>query len=224
MKFELLCLTMPSRKEFLNRLIENLSPQLRGRTNVDMRIRMCDERYTLGENRDILLRLARSEYVAWVDDDDFVDPAYIETILPLLDGVDYVGFDLQCYIDGTALPHLTHHSLQFGNWYEDETGYYRDISHVNPIRRELALLEPFEGGHGEDKRWADRMRARGVLKTEHVISRVMYRYFFRSDKNRAEPCPECQSQSTVKVEIGSFCNCCGAEFNKGLVRKSCLWV
>jgi len=49
----------------------------------------------------------------------------------------------------------------------------------NPIRRELALLVPFEGGRGEDFSWAERLRATGRVKTEHFIPEVMYHYWFR---------------------------------------------
>jgi hypothetical protein len=185
---------------------------------------MCDPTYTLGENRDMLLRSSQSEYVAFFDDDDFPDAHYLETILPLLNGVDYIGFQVQCYINAMRLPKKTYHSLAYGSWLENDDGFYRDISHINPMRRELALAEPFEGGHGEDVRWADRMRKRGVLKTEHVIPQVMYHYYFRSQKNRGEPCSNCQSESTVIVEQGTWCNGCGILCEVHAPRRSCLWA
>lgn len=223
-KLELLVLTMPTRQKYSHRLIQLfLGQRWNGYYKFHMRVRMCDPAYTLGENRDMLLRSSEGEYVAFFDDDDEPDPSYLETVMPLLDGVDYVGFNVQCYIDGTPLAKVTHHALKHGGWYEDETGVYRDVSHINPMRRELALLEPFEGGHGEDQRWADRMRARHVLKTEHVIDRVMYHYYFRTRKNMGKPCPRCQSTSTVLVETGTHCNGCGIEFDMTTLRKSCLW-
>jgi Glycosyl transferase family 2 len=224
LKFELLTLTMPTRKNYLSRLMQGFSVQRSGhRYDFAHRIRMCDPTYTLGENRDMLLRASQGEYVAWFDDDDWPNSHYLQEVMPLLDGVDYVGFDVQCYIDDIPMDRVTHHSLKYGGWYEDGTGFYRDISHINPMRRELALLEPFEGGHGEDVRWAERMRKRSVLKTEHTIERVMYHYYFRTKKNQAEPCSNCQSESTVLVEHGSWCNACGVLFEVHPVRKSCLW-
>jgi hypothetical protein len=222
-KLELLVLTMPSRSAFLSDLLASLEPQCFGHS-AGVLVRMCDPAFTLGENRDMLLRSSGAEYVCFVDDDDKISPQYVAQIMPHLDGVDYVGFDLQCYIDGTALPKVTHHALKYGNWYEDENGYYRDISHINPMRRELALLESFEGGNGEDERWAGRMRARQVLKTEHVIDKVLYRYYFRTRKNIGKPCPECRSTSTVLVETGTHCNGCGILFDPAALRKSCLWM
>jgi hypothetical protein len=225
MKLELLCLTMPSRVEFLRRLFIALEPQMAGNPNVSIRVRTCDPKYTLGENRDMLRRASEAHYIAFMDDDDLPSTDYISSVLPpLLDGVDYVGFNVQCYIDGEPLKKVTRHSLRYEGWYEDETGYYRDISHINPIRRDLALLEAFEGGHGEDVRWADRMRARGVLKTERYIDRVLYHYYFRTRKNIGKPCPKCGSTSTVLVGEGTACNGCGTSFDRHPEQKSCLWT
>jgi hypothetical protein len=229
MKWELLVLSMSARKEFLSRLIENLTPQLKGRTNIDVRVRICDPRFSLGENRDMLLRSSQADYISFFDDDDVPAEDFVPEIISLLAGqeqqfpVDYIGFNVQLYFDGVPDWRITKHSLQFGGWGENPEFYWRDISHINPMRRELALLEPFEGGHGEDHRWADRMRARGVLKTEHYIPRTMYHYFFRSNKNRAGACPKCGSVSTVRVELGSACNGCGNLFNAHPQQKSCLW-
>jgi glycosyltransferase involved in cell wall biosynthesis len=167
-------------------------------------------------------QLSVGDYIVFIDDDDLVADDYISSILPLLDGVDQVGFQVQCYIDGKPLPQKTYHSLQYKEWSEDGNGYYRDISHINPMRWQIATIERIEGGHGEDKRWADRMR--GKVKTEHYIDRVMYHYYFRTRKNMAGACINCQSTSTVIVEDGSFCNACGVLFNPVPKRRSCLWA
>lgn len=222
MKLDILVLTMPTRKEFLARLVCILQPQIDYK-NASVLYRICDPKYTLGENRDMLRRCSQGEYIVFIDDDDVVPSDYVSTILPLLDGVDYIGYDVQCSIDGKMMP-VTHHSLQYAGWYEDENGFYRDISHINPMRRVLALLEPMEGGHGEDKRWADRMRARSVLKAEHYIPRVMYEYQFRSEKHYTETCPKCGSKSVVRLEFHNFCNRCSFTFGPiQESRKSCLW-
>jgi hypothetical protein len=223
MKLQLLCLTMPTRKDFLARLLSCVQPQITDNQQVGLLIRMCDPQYTLGENRDMLRRSSTAEFIAFVDDDDKISENYVSRILPLLDR-DYVGFDLQCYIDGKPLEKLTHHSLQYGGWYENDEAYFRDISHVNPVRRELALLVPMRGGHGEDQRWADEMRARGVLKTERYPPGVFYHYYFRTRKNIGAPCPKCGSESTVLVEIGTHCNGCSNLFAEHPIQKSCLWV
>lgn len=181
-KWSILILTQPSRTVLLDRLLFYLKPQTWAHSQeVELCIKTFDRTKSLGENRSEMVRSAKGEYVSFVDDDDMVPLNYVAKILPLLDGVDYIGFRLQCWWDGKELL-PTFHSLRFARWYEDGTGYYRDLSHVNPIKRELALKVPFDGGHGEDHRWADQLRGLNVVRTEHYIDEVMYEYHFRSDK------------------------------------------
>jgi hypothetical protein len=91
------------------------------------------------------------------------------------DDIDYVGFRLQCYIDGSPLK-PTYHSLRYKKWFDDARGFYRDVSHLNPVRRELALKADFRRTQPpEDVAWADQLR--GVLKTERFVDDVMYSYY-----------------------------------------------
>jgi hypothetical protein len=182
---------------------------------------MCDPSITLGENREMLRRESKGEYISQFDDDDLPSADHVSSVIPLLDGVDQIGWENELWIDGVKDPKRDYHTIKAGSWHDTEDAYYRDISHLQPMRRELAMSEPMEGGHGEDRRWAERMR--GKVKTEYYIDRVMYYYMFRSNKNRANPCPHCGSISTVNVESGSHCNACGKEFNPDS-RKSCFWV
>lgn len=224
MKWSILTLTMPTRVEFLRRLTDNLGPQLIEGV-VEWRIRMCDFKYSLGENREMMRRAAPGEYSNFVDDDDRISDSYVETILPLLDR-DYVGFQVQAYEDDIPLPGPTYHSLLCGGWfdktYADGTkSWHRDISHLNPIRRELALVVPMYGGFAEDSRWAGELRALGIVKTERYIDKeVMYHYLSRPGKKdgvqpgpvSAGTCPWCESTSTVLIPMGKmWCNRCGRE-------------
>lgn len=201
MKWTICILTLQERYLFLRRLLDSLIPQVRPYNHaVELNVRVSDPAMTLGQNRQCLLGVAVGEYVNFIDDDDFVPPDYVRTIYPLLDR-DYVGFQLQMYMD-RAKCKLAHHSLRYGNWYADDTGFYRDISHLNPMRRELALQCKFEGGVGEDHRWADAIRATNSVKTEHFIARPMYYYFCRSDKSAQAPEPW---TSMVASGLGEDC-------------------
>lgn len=222
-KLEILILTMKTREKYLRRILDCLEPQ--ATPEVKITVRMCDPNYTLGENREMLRRASVGEYIAFVDDDDVVACDYVETLLPLLNGVDIIGFECQLYVDGKLDMHRDFHTITAGSWYNTETAFYRDISHLSPIRRELALMAPMEGGHGEDGRWADKMRALGVVKTEHYVDKIMYYYLFRNGKNRGPKCPHCQrNDCTVMVEAGVHCNGCGQLFDpREVTQKSCLW-
>lgn len=225
MLWTIMVLTMPTRKQYLRRLLDALEPQIENHPDVEIMIRMCDPMLTLGENREIMRQQATGMYQNFCDDDDLPSCEYVKTILPLLDGVDIVGFECALYVDGELDPHRDFHTITAGSWYNTPSCFYRDISHLSPIRRELALLAPMEGGHGEDGRWADRMRALGVLKTEHYIAdKIMYYYLYRNGKNRGVICTKCGRDSTVMVEEGTFCNACGTLINRrDVAQKSCLW-
>jgi len=228
-KWSILCLTQPSRERFLARISAVLKPQLEEYSDVEFKTRLFDQRMDLGTNRQAMIEASSAEYISQVDDDDLVPASYVSTIYPLLDGVDYVGFRLQLYVDGEKQK-PTYHSLQYKEWNADQDGFYRDISHLNPIRRELALQAKMSGGFGEDERWSTQLRNLGIVKTEHYIPEVMYFYFYRGSKTdhvqpvdqirrtnlpdllvgqRLPVCPKCGSTATGLAGGMRRCNQCG---------------
>jgi hypothetical protein len=197
MKWELLILTQRGREGYLSRLQAVLKPQLEDHPDVKVTVRQFDPSMDLGTNRQLMREQSEGEYSNYLDDDDLVPASYVSTIYPLLDGVDYIGFHLQMYSDGEKQK-PTFHSLQYKEWNADQDGYYRDISHLNPIRRELALAATMSGGHGEDERWSRALRELGIVKTEHFVHEVMYYYYWRSNKNDM-PTPGSQIPRTDPV-------------------------
>jgi glycosyltransferase involved in cell wall biosynthesis len=181
-KWDLLVLSQPSRIRFLWQLLEILKPQIHAKP-VEIKIRQFDPAISLGENRNILRRQSTAEYVSFLDDDDLVTNDFVAKILPLLDGVDQVSFNCLIYRNWTKLP-MAYHSLKYGNWFQDDNGFYRDISHIASVmRRELAIRVPMEGGIGEDWRWSQEMRKLGIVKTEHHVEEPLYHYIERHQKN-----------------------------------------
>lgn len=186
MKWEILILTQPSRERLLQRLLAVLRPQVEELPDVQIVTRMFNRSMDLGSNRQMMIDASTAAYLNFLDDDDLVPFDYVSTIYPLLDGeVDYIGFQLQLYVnDEKQRP--TFHSLRYDRWSSDDKGYYRDISHLNPIRRELAIQAKMSGGAGEDQRWCEELTKLGIVKTEHYVDRVMYYYLFRTNKNDRE--------------------------------------
>lgn len=187
MKWNILILTQPSRERYLARLSGILFPQLNA-LNPDVRVpqvaatvKLFEPEFTLGENRQRMVEASSAEYVSFVDDDDLVSPDYVARIFPLLDGVDMVGFNVACFIDGKPIG-IARHSLRYGEWVEDANGYYRDLSYMTPMRRALVLRSRIEGGYGEDRRWAARLRALRCVWTEHYVDEVLYEYLYRTNK------------------------------------------
>lgn len=129
----------------------------------------------LGAIRQSLVDHATSTYVSFVDDDDELPDYHVDEVMSRLDGVvDYVGWQMQCYVNDQPLK-PTYHSLRYPRWYDDRRGYYRDVSHLNPIKLELARRADFRrGGPPEDVSWVDQVRPH--VKTEAYVDKVMYHY------------------------------------------------
>ncbi len=191
MKWSILVLTQPSRAEFLQRLMKGLAPQVEKFSDVEVIVTLFDNKFSIGKNRGMMLEAAVGEYVNFVDDDDLLADDYVSSIYPLLDGVDYIGFQAKLHIDGMYCGKLSYHSLMCNRWFENSNGYFRDISHLNPIRNSLAVagrMGDHEGKNLEDFCWADRLRSLGIVKTEHFIPKVMYFAYYRP--NKSDGCEE----------------------------------
>lgn len=142
---------------------------------------------TLPKIRQRMIETTEAEYVSFVDDDDLVSAEYVAEVMAALDQrPDYVGFQVQCYSDGKPTA-VAYHSLAYRRWRNLPGRYERDISHVNPIRRTLALRADFSltrAGRAEDRAWADQLRRARVLRTEVVIPRILYHYLYAPGTSR----------------------------------------
>lgn len=172
MKWSICVLSVsPQRDTERTRITGILEHQIQGYSDIELIINTDES--TVGEKRQHCIDIAQGEYINFIDDDDLIAHDYIKTIYPLLDGVDYIGFRLQMYKDGEKQK-PTEHSLKHTEWYEDDKGYYRGISHLNPIKTSLARQGTFKGQYAEDFEWAKQVSA----KTQHFINKPMYFYFY----------------------------------------------
>lgn len=134
---------------------------------------------SIGQIRQALLEEAKGDYICFIDDDDDVPDYYCREIMANL-GTDYVGFMLEYWHDGVLKP-TSYHSIKYQTWHQDGEGYYRNVTHLNPIRRSIALQGDFasRSGAGEDESWATQVAP--LVKTEKYIDRHMYIYNHNSD-------------------------------------------
>lgn len=174
MKWTIAILTIPERRVDFERLMAILSPQVGNR---DIEIIITDQDWSIAAKRQWCLDNAQGEYFNFIDDDDMIAHDYVEGIYPLLDGVDYIGFILQHYLDGRkSAPQ--YNSICIKDRY-DGNAYFTWPNHVNPIRTEIARQGTFTtplytpDGRGEDWQWSQQVHPR----TEHFIDRPMYMYF-----------------------------------------------
>lgn len=179
MTWDILVASIEHRTDMLDALLGELERQLVPGVGV---IVFRDNLETALSNKcQRLLESSTAEYVSFVDDDDMVAEDYVQAIMEALkQNPDYVGFNVLYTVDGNPqLPAL--HSLKHGGWRSEADALYRDISHLNPIRRELALRSPWTGrdDHVCDAQWAAGLREQGCVKTEVYIPRDMYHYRWR---------------------------------------------
>lgn len=138
----------------------------------------------LADIRQALVDEARGEYVCFIDDDDKVPDYYCEKIMEAIKTKpDMVGWRMQAYWSNIKLK-PTFHSLEYKGWSEDQKGYYRNASHLNPVKKEIAQKVKFQhrGKYPEDERWAKQIAR--LLETEVFIDDVMYHYHYEPTESK----------------------------------------
>lgn len=184
----LLICTLDERAMFLRKLLEMLKPQCTGDVEI---IVDCDNRQkTIGKKRNDLMKKAKGEYIAYIDDDDVISDDYVAEILYAINksNPDAVGFKSKISFDGlrestTIMSHEHGWTDEQDPAHTDRRIYYRPIQHLNPVKRKLALKVQFPDiGFEEDKRYAVGLKE--IIKTEEFIDKFLYYYLFVTIKKR----------------------------------------
>ena len=177
--------TLGERRALFERLMEGLLPQT---DRHDGAVRVVgwhnNGSPSLPKIRQTMVLGTATDYLCFVDDDDLVAPGYVDLVTEALEArPDYVGFQVQCYSDGHPTA-ISYHSLEYQRWRNLATHYERDISHINPIRTELAKRVSFtlSGKRAEDRAWADQIRRKRLLKTQVLVPRVLYHYLYSTSQ------------------------------------------
>jgi glycosyltransferase involved in cell wall biosynthesis len=175
----ILIATMGCRNEQFLKLMKLLLSQVNDFHNIEVIAYWNNGEKSIGEIRQALLNQSKGEYVCFIDDDDAIPPYYCVEILSNL-GKDYVGFEVELYNDGVLQPRVMH-SILYKNWSQDAQGFYRGVTHLNPIKRSIAIQGKFFGEAGEDERWSRSVTP--FVLTENYINKIMYSYRHSSDKS-----------------------------------------
>lgn len=156
----------------------------------------------IGEIRQTLLEAATGTYVCFIDDDDAIPAYYCDEIIKAL-GKDYVGFRVRLLIHGVVHPPV-YHSLKYDSWFEDRKGYYRNVTHLNPIKRKLALVHGFQSNEfGEDGIWA--RDTLPLVKTENYINKIMYYYHYGENSSwKVRPAYRTFARPKVKYKFFKY--------------------
>jgi glycosyltransferase involved in cell wall biosynthesis len=176
-KFSILIPTIPHRHERLCPLLAELDRQML--PDAEVLLYRDNLQATYGEKNQRLLDMSDGDYIAFMDDDDWISPNYIRLILAALEtSPDTVGFPEFRMVDGkhqeTFLYSMHDHSAEFPG--AEPGGVLGSISQRCPIRRDLARLGRWRGGYGADASWAFKVQASGRVHTEAWIPEPLYYY------------------------------------------------
>ena len=174
MTLSILICSLESRQESLRLLCAELSSQYK--PGVEILAYVDNKQFSTGYKRQALINEATGKYIIFIDDDDWVEPYYIEELLKAAES------DADCFaINGW----ITTNGKNRVNWklsknYKNETRggvYLRTTNHITAVKRELALQVGFpDKSNAEDKWYSDRVVK--LLKTEYTIKPPMYHYRF----------------------------------------------
>ena len=191
MKLSILIPTTPDRRETFQFIIEELIAQaaeLRLEMGKDFEIvSMEDNReISVGKKRQLLLEMAKGDFVVGIDSDDFIAPTYLQDIIEAIRlhgyDIDHVGFYERCNIDGQLSRSIF--SIRHEKWGENMDGFDH-VRCANPksvIKRAIALKVGFEDlRYGEDRVFSEKVTP--LLHTECFIEKELYYYNYVSTPN-----------------------------------------
>jgi glycosyltransferase involved in cell wall biosynthesis len=173
--------TLASRREKLRRLLDVLLPQAEAHGGVEVVGLHNNGEKGIAEYRQALLEDARGSYISFVDDDDIVEPGFVEAVTAAMEGgADYIAFWNQFYRDGVKDDLETWTGINYNSWYDEGHARIRDVVHVCPARAELAKQCDFRKESAGSEDWSYISQLRGLLQTQAVVPRVLYHYYWTS--------------------------------------------
>lgn len=180
--------SLPSRADRLARLVAELDRQI-GDLPVEHLVLSDNKRRTVGEKRQALLNIAKGEYVAFVDDDDWVRGNYVHCLLTAIEHrPDVITFQQDAYFDGIGNRVVFRFGAANDELNGDE-GATRGAWHVCAWRAPIARLSHFPStNYGEDWAWAEPLNKYDLK--EHHIPAVLHEYHFRTEVSEAHPDPQ----------------------------------
>lgn len=163
-------------------LLAGLMAHLGERDGLEVLIDLDEGERSIGTKRNALVERARGDYVAFIDDDDWVCDDYVSRVIEATESdPDVIGLRGVMTTDGKR-PRTFEHSIRYSDWHAAADGTLcRCPNHINPVRREIAARVPFlELSFGEDKAYS--LVLRPLLKTEVMLDEPAY--FYRYDPHK----------------------------------------
>lgn len=192
-KFSILIPTIPNRlnKQF-QQVLQVATDQV-GDKNVEILALLDNKKRSIGLKRDALVQSARGDYLAFLDDDDHIEPNYVEEIYNCIEtnpDADVIVFNQQSTING-GNPFVVKFGIEYENEEAgyDEAGVWKDITrkpfHICVWKTTLAQSERFpDASYGEDWHWAKRLIPKVAKQVR--IDKVLHHYRFDDKVTEAE--------------------------------------
>lgn len=186
--WSILIATLASRHELLAGLLGVLLPQCEADGRVEVVGYYDNGEAPLAVKRQALLGAATGRYVSMVDDDDMVEPDFVEACTTAMaSDPDFIAFEHAYYVNGHREGVRIVTGLQYRHirWGEApaERGQprtlIRDVTQVNPVRRSIAVHGDFLKQTGAAEDWAYVAAIRPLLATQADVGRIMYHYRHR---------------------------------------------
>ena len=172
-KLSILICSLSERTEYLISLLKELNKQLV--SEVEVLILIDNRELSIGQKRNNLLNSAKGKYVCFIDDDDKISEDYLSEIMKGVEkDVDQIAISgiYHNIKEGTKTRFTSSKDFQWGLV---DNEYRRNILHLNPIKRELALKVGFpDNSFGEDRTYGEQLSP--YVKTEYRILKEIYFY------------------------------------------------
>jgi glycosyltransferase involved in cell wall biosynthesis len=192
--------TLRERSSTLSQVVTELRRQLENVSfTYELLIDADDRQSTLGNKRNRLVREARSEYIVFLEDDDFTHPEFFKTYEPMFLSRQYdVGEIYGLRYDNEVIDRPVHYSVDYVKhvpWYNSPTIYIRSPCHITPMRTSLARTVQWPDiTWGEDHEFSYRLQKyslanRPLVQFPAPSTVPMYHYFDNMRTTRASRLP-----------------------------------
>ncbi|MEH7351223.1 glycosyltransferase family A protein [Gottfriedia acidiceleris] len=167
--------TVPERMGYLNRIINELDKQSKTYP-VEILVLLENKKRSIGEKRNVLIEQAKGDYVVFIDDDDRIEPNYIELLCSAINetpNVDCIIFDVLVNFNN-QYSKVCKYGKEFAHG-EDDNYYYRKPNHLMCYSKKIASTHKFLNiSFGEDDEWGRRVS--NDIKIQKRIPSILYYY------------------------------------------------
>lgn len=195
--------SMSSRMESLYDVLGELFKQAEGKP-VEVVCLLDNKKSNLSEKRNQAIDKAKGRYVSFVDDDDKVEPDYVDRILESIAAnpkADCIVFDVLVH-GYTPEPKLCSYGIEYQHG-ENEKAYLRKPNHVMAYRTEISRKHKYRidlSAISEDTEWAE--RASKDIQNQVRIGKTLYHYFYNpKTTSQLNPTPGTRTMKDVSFIV-----------------------